>query len=129
MAVRNSACWPGVIAPSAIFQALVSRTRLENSRVLETNAWKIAEGAMTPGQQAELRTAIGHWLEANASAGAVFFRRPQELASSIRQAGDKDSRPGSVFSLVGLDPTSGLDPAVREVTRTRLFAERALFAL
>jgi hypothetical protein len=32
-----------------------------------------------------------------------------------------------VFAVVGLDPTAGLDPAVREVTRTRLFAERVLF--
>jgi len=29
--------------------------------------------------------------------------------------------------MVGLDPTVGLDPAVREVTQTRLFAERALY--
>jgi multidrug efflux pump subunit AcrA (membrane-fusion protein) len=29
--------------------------------------------------------------------------------------------------MVGLDPTAGIDPAVREVTRTRLFAERAMF--
>ena len=35
----------------------------------------------------------------------------------------------SVFRLEGLDPTSGLDPAVREVTRTRLFSERAMFTL
>jgi len=32
-----------------------------------------------------------------------------------------------VFSLVNLDPTTGLDPAVREITLTRLFAERAMY--
>ena len=101
---------------------------LENCRSLETNAWKIAAAAFTAEQQTELRAAIGRWIEQNANSGAVFFRRPQELASSIRQAGEEEGRPGSVFSLVGLDPTSGLDPAVREVTRTRLFGERALFA-
>lgn len=47
----------------------------------------------------------------------------------VRQASEKAAQPGSVFALVGLDPTAGLDPAVREVTRTRLFAERAMCAM
>ena len=32
-----------------------------------------------------------------------------------------------MFSLLQVDPLSGLDPAVREIAQTRLFAERALF--
>jgi hypothetical protein len=32
-----------------------------------------------------------------------------------------------LLKALDLDPLSGLDPAVREITRTRLFAERALF--
>jgi hypothetical protein len=39
----------------------------------------------------------------------------------------KRSEPTSVFSLLKLDPLAGLDPATRELTQTRLFAERALF--
>src|SRR5690606_2332970 len=39
----------------------------------------------------------------------------------------KRSEPTSVFSLLRLDPLSGLDPATRELAETRLFAERALF--
>ena len=31
--------------------------------------------------------------------------------------------------LVNLDPTAGLDPAVREITQTRLMAERAMFTM
>jgi hypothetical protein len=101
---------------------------LESSRVLETNAWKIAEGVLTAEQQQEFRSAIEQWLSENRGSSAGFFMRPQALASGIRQSAENESRPGSVFSLVGLDPTTGLDPAVREVTRTRLFAERALFS-
>jgi hypothetical protein len=101
---------------------------LENTRLLETNAWKLAEGVLTGAQREEFRGAMARWLELNASTGSGFLRRPQALAAGIRQEGEKESKPGSVFSLVGLDPTSGLDPAVREVTRTRLFAERAMFA-
>ena len=101
---------------------------LDTSRVLETNAWKLSDGFLTTSQLAELRAAIARWRGENPTLGATFFARPQELTTSIREAGQKQSQPGGVFSLVGLDPMAGLDPAVREVTRTRLFAERALFA-
>ncbi|HWH67935.1 MAG TPA: hypothetical protein VNT26_01010 [Candidatus Sulfotelmatobacter sp.] len=101
---------------------------LETSRLLETNAWKLAQGVFTPRQQAECRDAIRRWRAQNAQAGTSFFVRPQAFTSAIRQSAQQTRQPESVFSLVGLDPTAGLDPAVREVTRTRLFAERALFA-
>lgn len=100
---------------------------LEASRALETNAWKLAAGNLTPDQSQEMRSSIQRWWEANPDARTGFFARPEEFSSLIRKTGAKVSRPGSVFSLVGLDPTAGLDPAVREVARTRLFAERALF--
>jgi len=101
---------------------------LDTSRTLETNVWKLAEVGLTTDQQRQLRSAIERWRADNPIVSDSFFARPQEVASSIRVAGEQQSQPGSVFSLVGLDPMSGLDPAVREVTRTRLFAERALFA-
>jgi hypothetical protein len=100
---------------------------LETSRSLETNAWKLAHGVFTPAQQQELRENVRNWWEANAGARGTFFARPQEFSSLIRQSHRKTDKPGSIFALVGLDPTSGLDPAVREVTRTRLFAERAMY--
>jgi hypothetical protein len=46
---------------------------------------------------------------------------PRELA--------KRKNEQSVFNLTALDPLSGLDPAVREITETRLFAARALFTI
>ena len=39
---------------------------------------------------------------------------------------DRDS-PIKLFGLLGLDPLAGMDPAVREIAQTRMFAERALF--
>jgi hypothetical protein len=102
---------------------------LQNTRALETNAWTVAERFLTPEHQAEIRASIERWLSQNSEQGPGFFLRPQELAMGIRQSGENAPRPGSVFSLIGLDPTAGLDPAIREVTRTRLLAERAMFAL
>lgn len=102
---------------------------LASCRALETNAWKLAEATLTPEQQVELQVSIARWLDENSDAGGAFFRRPEELVVGLHQTAQTKDRPGSVFTLFGLDPTAGLDPAVREVTRTRLFAERALYAM
>ncbi len=99
------------------------------SQLLETNAWQLAVGVLTTNQQNEYRFAITKWCEQNTISAASFFARPQDFSAAIRESVPQQSQPGSVFSLIGLDPTAGLDPAVREVTLTRLFAERALFAI
>ncbi len=102
---------------------------LNTSRSLETQAWRLAEGIFTPAQQQEMRDSIRKWWESNAGERATFFSRPQDFSSLVRQSGQESTRPGSVFALVGLDPTAGLDPAVREMTRTRLLVERAMYAV
>lgn len=114
----------GEVVPPGAFEPW-----LQSCQMLETNAWTLAGRILTPDQQLELRTTIESWRTDNLQVGEAFFARPQEFASLIRQSGEKRGKPGSVFSLMGLDPTAGLDPAVREVTRSRLFAERALFAM
>jgi hypothetical protein len=106
---------------------LVFEPWLAVSRDLETNVWKLAVGVLTPEQQQELRDVTRRWWEDHPDARAGYFVRPQEFTSLIHQNHEKSDRPGSVFGLMGLDPTAGLDPAVREVARTRLLAERALF--
>jgi hypothetical protein len=50
-----------------------------------------------------------------------------EVLASAAGPSPRSMSDGLVKSL-DLDPLSGLDPAVREITRTRLLAERALFA-
>jgi hypothetical protein len=102
---------------------------LETSRVLETNAWVLADRVLSPAQVEELRAAITQWQKANPGAQNVFAARPQEFASMVKTSQGKETDVSSVFSLVGLDPTSGLDPAVHEITLTRLFAERAMYTL
>lgn len=97
------------------------------SRSLEAEAWGLVRGVLDEGKQAELRVAIERWWGDTPDARSAFFGRPQELGKFIRDYAERAGRTTSVFGLVGLDPTAGLDPAVREVTRTRLFAERTLF--
>jgi len=101
---------------------------LEVSRSLEAHVWDdLADDVFSAEQLQELRDVLQRWWDANPAGHLSFVARPAETRSLVRQTAEASSRPGSVFSLVGLDPTAGLDPAVREVTRTRLTAERALF--
>jgi hypothetical protein len=102
---------------------------VEASRELETSVWRLAARYLRTNQVDELRQGINQWYEQNPDVRTAFFARPQEIASMVRTSEEKDGRFNSVFSLVNLDPTAGLDPAVREVTRTRLFAERAMFTM
>jgi hypothetical protein len=102
---------------------------LNNGRLLETNAWKLAASFLQPAHLDELREAINQWYARSPEVRTGFLARPHEFASMVKTSREKGAGVTSVFSLAGLDPTSGLDPAVREVTRTRLFAERAMFTL
>ncbi|PWU13622.1 MAG: hypothetical protein C5B50_19025 [Verrucomicrobia bacterium] len=102
---------------------------LEASRVLETNVWDLAARFLKPAQVQELRLGIEQWYARTPEVRTAFFARPHAFASMVRTTKEKGAGVSSVFGLVNLDPTAGLDPAVREVTRSRLFAERAMFTM
>lgn len=105
------------------------RPWLEEQRALDTNIWSIATPVLGPEQEQELRTAIAVWAAANPELRASFFVRPLENLQGLALIGESARRPTSVFGFIGLDPVADLDPAVREVTRSRLFAERAMFVV
>ena len=100
---------------------------LDATRVLETNAWDLAARFLPPAQVAELRTGINVWYARTPEVRTAFFARPHAFANMVRTTQGEEAQSTSVFSLVNLDPIAGLDPAVREVTQTRLFAERAMY--
>ncbi len=102
---------------------------LAASRTLETNVWQLATSVLKPAHVNELRETIAQWWVQNPNARTAFLVRPQEFAVLVTKSPKRGADLTSVFSLVNLDPTSGLDPAVREITQTRLLAERALFTL
>ena len=80
------------------------------------------------GATDELRRGIAAWHSRNPLPESLVAARALGFASQIAEAGkDEKTKPGSVFSLLGVDPLAGMDPAVREIAQTRLFAERALF--
>ncbi len=105
-----------------------ARPMLASCRNAETDIWRLAGKVLKPAQQTELRTAIAAWRQQNPLPESVLAARAVDFASQAAQASKADiAKPDSVFSLLGVDPLAGMDPAVREITQTRLFAERALY--
>jgi len=101
---------------------------LESARSGETEIWRLVGTILTPEQQAELRRSIDLWHSQNPLPESVLAVSSLGIASQLAEASkDNAAKSGSVFSLLKVDPLSGLDPAVREIAQTRMFAERALF--
>jgi hypothetical protein len=105
-----------------------ARPLLENCRISESNVWQLANTVLTPAQQTELRQAIAVWYRQNPLPESILAVRAVSFATLVSKTSQSDTtKPGSVFGLLMLDPLSGLDPALQEITQTRLFAERALY--
>ena len=105
-----------------------ARPMLESARNGETEIWRLVGTILTPEQQTELRRSIDLWHSQNPLPESVLAVSSLGIASQLAEASkDKAAKSGSVFSLLKVDPLSGLDPAVREIAQTRMFAERALF--
>jgi len=94
----------------------------------EERVWRIAERAMTPEQQQELRALIAAWREENPTATYVANVRLEDFGSR-RQQGVQVQRQTStgLLALFALDPMAGLDPVQREAARSRMLAERIFF--
>ena len=99
---------------------------LDTCRNAEKKIWLLAGTVIKPEQQEELRSAIEAWRRQNSQPDSVLAARALGLSSLAEAVKADPSTRGSVFSLIGLDPLSGLDPATREIEQTRMFAERAL---
>lgn len=106
----------------AVFESTLAR-----AQTLEKNIWRIADEILTKEQQEEVRreieTAYGSLMDPD----RFFMTHPEDLIFKKHLKGGDDDR--SVFSLAAINPFSGLDPTVREIAQTRLFAERALFTM
>ena len=101
---------------------------LESCRNAEAEIWRQTDKILKPGQQAALREAVKVWHRQNSEPENLLVARAVGLALQVAQVNRADTaKPGSVFSLLMIDPLSNLDPTRRELAQTRLFAERALY--
>jgi hypothetical protein len=94
---------------------------------LEPLALELAQEALPADQVAELRLIIAKWRVQNPHVTAISFVHFRDVAASITQSAVGSGSGSGIFSLLGLDPLSGLDPAVREIARTRELAERTIY--
>jgi hypothetical protein len=96
-------------------------------KALESRAWGHADVFLTAAQIDELRTSIEAWHQKNPIGRAVPFIHLEDFAfaTSATRAGGTSST--SIFSFLGIDPLSNLDPAVRELAQSRQLAERAVY--
>jgi hypothetical protein len=60
--------------------------------------------------------------------GPVAFIHFLDFAKQIgRPKPGEEARAGGLFAMLGIDPLSGLDPAIREIEQTRALAERTIY--
>ena len=101
---------------------------LDSCRTAEEEIWRYVDRVLKPEQRTALREAIKEWHQKNSKPEDLLVVRAVGLALQVAQVTRSDtSKPGSLFSVLMLDPLAELDPTRREIAATRLFAERALF--
>ena len=96
-------------------------------RGLEARAWSFAPTLLSEAQVIELRSGIEAWHRKNPVVRAVPFIHFEDFAFATGATPTGTASSSSIFSFLGIDPLSNLDPAVRELAQTRQLAERAVY--
>jgi hypothetical protein len=102
----------------------------ETYQRLETEAWNILDPVLSEAQIARLKEIMARWRADHPEVRTVSYVHFQDLADSVgagQSAGDAQG--GGLFSALGIDPFSSLDPAVREISQSRALAERTIYYL
>ena len=94
---------------------------------LEPIALELAKGTLSAEQIVELQHLIVVWREQNPHVTAISFVHFRDVATGGKLKTADSTRSGGLFTLLGLDPFSSLDPAVREISRSRELAERTIY--
>jgi len=94
---------------------------------LEADAWQLLTGVLTDPQIARLRASIEQWRARHPEVRYVAYIHFSDFAKAAGIAGSEESRPDNLLSFVGLNPLSGLDPAVQQIAQTRQLAERSIY--
>ena len=107
--------------------AIQANGLLDAHKALEQRIWSFASELLTPKQIGELRSSLETWHRDNPLQRAVPFIHLEDFAFATSAARTGNLSTGSIFSFIGIDPLSNLDPAVRELTLSRQLAERAVY--
>jgi hypothetical protein len=100
----------------------------ETYRALESEAWQLLTGFLNDAQITRLHELIDRWRAKHPNVRNVTYVNFRDFASSVgAPVAGEQGQPGGLFSMLGIDPFSGLDPAVREIAQSRALAERAIY--
>jgi hypothetical protein len=100
---------------------------LAEHRALEQRILVYATALLTEGQIDELRASLEAWHRENPLGRAVPFIHLADFAVATSATRPETASSSSIFSFLGIDPLSNLDPAVRELAQSRQLAERAVY--
>jgi hypothetical protein len=103
-----------------------ARSVQETYRSLETEAWKLVDGVLGREHVDQLHQLISQWRTQHPDVRSVAYIHFRDFAQG-GAAGAQSAGSGSLLSIVGIDPLSNLDPAVKEIAQTRQLAERAIY--
>ena len=102
---------------------------VEVLRRQEADVRSMASQYLTDAQLAELNQLAQQWHRAHPDDRSVSHVHLADLPEANRPPEARGKLPSSVFGLLFFDPTSNLDPAVREIALSRATSERMFFYL
>ena len=108
-----------------------AQTLYEVFKSHEDTLWKLANDVLKPDMIKELKSSIDTWAVNHREIHVWTDVRASGFAATISHHDERikttEESSSSVFDLLDIDPLSSLDPATREIARTRQFAERAFY--
>lgn len=101
---------------------------METLRNAETDVWQLVGTVLTSEQQIELHEAITLSQKENSPGETFLTGDAVRFTAKVTKANQANQgAPATLFSVLKVDPLSSMEPAVREIAQTRLFAERVLY--
>jgi len=100
---------------------------LETHRSLEATAWNLADQFLEPSEHKELADLFAEWRKQNPNERNVSGVHFREFAVALGKAATPGTvKATSIFSLLYLDPFSGLDPTTVAIEQSRELAARTV---
>ncbi len=101
----------------------------ETYRTVETDAWQLLRGILTDEQTVRLRELLARWRVEHPNVRVVADIHFRDFAELIGAPSGAEGKSGgtNLFSMLGIDPFTTLDPAVREIAQSRELAERSIY--
>jgi hypothetical protein len=116
--------WNGELFGPDNAAKIVSMLKLQ-----ETDVWNQVGPYLTKAQIAELHGICDQWMQDHPDRQYAINVGLADLQQSGEAKAEDAAYVGSIFGLVGLDPFSEIDPAVKQIEQSRVLAERAFFEL